>query len=928
MITKLKMFQKVITKIRRKHCMKKKYLFFGLVLLPLTLSGCTFGFSNNNGANHEHTFRSEWTYDKDKHWHEASCGHDVRSKESDHVFASVVTEPTYESGGYTTYTCEICNYSYRGNETPKLTESGGEALKKYEYNEIENGQTVDGEYSQFVNINVLSSYLGYGYDVINDPYMKKDYINMSAPILDTNKLYKANLRLIKENIGESYTSEGDDMESMIDSYSAKFDVEVGVKSGRTKVFSSGLKSSFKGSSEVKTFLKFYKNVYQVRTFNLYLTDSLTKIKNMVSDEFYEDVNQLSANSLFNKYGTHLIKEAAMGGRLELNSVWSSNEVGYSSDITASVSAHINALSIVGIDTTASASIASKLNSKGVRSEITGQQVGGRLVDVSTAESMAKNKQAWLDSLNDDLSVSALSGIVGENSLVPLWDLLPDNMQAKKEELHEVFIKNCEDKYDEICDLYKLNKNREVKVIYDSEQGVVEGNESPYLDGKTVELYARPKNNNQFYGWLIDGELVSQNQLYSFKIHVDTTLEARFIKVDPEHTHTFSTNWTYDDNYHWHAATCEHSDLKDGLSEHSYNNEYFAPTKTSNGYTKYTCKVCGYYYTKEDTSTKAVWTADMLKTALEDNNFSNIILIDNINCSGRGYASFADELTTNRTIDGNGYKIYNWEASVDSTSNSNQYIGLVKINRGTIKNITFENCKLSIGSKTIPEAFGGMACGENIGTIENIIVTNCNIHVDTGTSATSKVFRAFAGGIAGRSSGTITKCGSVKNYVYGWTNSKAAAYAYAGGIAGDGCGRINNCYSRNSNTKYGTYKIWAHAEGNNGFPHAGGLLGQAHDLTMSNCISYGNTITAEKSSHNSNRIGSIFGFGYNTDNIVLSTCYSENEDLLFGAGQSYSGAYKLGSNESMRLSVLSAKGFDTTYWTEKNNEPVISYTWKV
>lgn len=36
-----------------------------------------------------------------------------------------------------------------------------------------------------------------------------------------------------------------------------------------------------------------------------------------------------------------------------------------------------------------------------------------------------------------------------------------------------------------------------------------------------------------------------------------------------HTHTFSTDWTSDVTGHWHAATCEHTDLKSGEAAHSY-----------------------------------------------------------------------------------------------------------------------------------------------------------------------------------------------------------------------------------------------------------------------------------------------------------------------------------------------------------------------
>ena len=42
------------------------------------------------------------------------------AEECEHEFAETVTEPTCTAGGYTTYTCEICGYSYVGNETDPL----------------------------------------------------------------------------------------------------------------------------------------------------------------------------------------------------------------------------------------------------------------------------------------------------------------------------------------------------------------------------------------------------------------------------------------------------------------------------------------------------------------------------------------------------------------------------------------------------------------------------------------------------------------------------------------------------------------------------------------------------------------------------------------------------------------------------------------
>ena len=36
-----------------------------------------------------------------------------------------------------------------------------------------------------------------------------------------------------------------------------------------------------------------------------------------------------------------------------------------------------------------------------------------------------------------------------------------------------------------------------------------------------------------------------------------------------HTHTYSTEWSYNETHHWHAATCEHQDEKSDYAEHTF-----------------------------------------------------------------------------------------------------------------------------------------------------------------------------------------------------------------------------------------------------------------------------------------------------------------------------------------------------------------------
>lgn len=60
-----------------------------------------------------------------------------------------------------------------------------------------------------------------------------------------------------------------------------------------------------------------------------------------------------------------------------------------------------------------------------------------------------------------------------------------------------------------------------------------------------------------------------------------------------HEHTFSSDWTTDEDYHWHVATCEHSNEVSVLSRHVWG----SLVDNKNGTATYTCKVCKKKVTK-------------------------------------------------------------------------------------------------------------------------------------------------------------------------------------------------------------------------------------------------------------------------------------------------------------------------------------------
>ena len=84
---------------------------------------CNYSYKDNVTEKLTHNYASNWSSDKDNHWHACTDeGYETLKKdEAKHTFKDEVVAPTFDKGGYTLYTCTVCDYSYKDNETAKLT---------------------------------------------------------------------------------------------------------------------------------------------------------------------------------------------------------------------------------------------------------------------------------------------------------------------------------------------------------------------------------------------------------------------------------------------------------------------------------------------------------------------------------------------------------------------------------------------------------------------------------------------------------------------------------------------------------------------------------------------------------------------------------------------------------------------------------------
>ncbi len=62
-----------------------------------------------------------------------------------------------------------------------------------------------------------------------------------------------------------------------------------------------------------------------------------------------------------------------------------------------------------------------------------------------------------------------------------------------------------------------------------------------------------------------------------------------------HVHTYSEEWEHDESYHWHKATCEHTDETDGKERHTFGSWKVdkEATEKTQGEKHHVCTVCGY-----------------------------------------------------------------------------------------------------------------------------------------------------------------------------------------------------------------------------------------------------------------------------------------------------------------------------------------------
>ena len=108
-----------------KNSTRKIITLFSVIftgVMTLSLSGC---LNTIDELTHEHTFSTSWTSDENSHWHEATCGHNVKGNEAAHTFGNWVVDKnaTETETGLKHHNCTVCNYKEEQVIPVKSTET-------------------------------------------------------------------------------------------------------------------------------------------------------------------------------------------------------------------------------------------------------------------------------------------------------------------------------------------------------------------------------------------------------------------------------------------------------------------------------------------------------------------------------------------------------------------------------------------------------------------------------------------------------------------------------------------------------------------------------------------------------------------------------------------------------------------------------------
>ena len=291
---------------------------------------------------------------------------------------------------------------------------------------VEGAKASTGYYGQFDELTKEESFLGYGFDVINSAVFSDKYVKTSFPIFDTDELM--NLRLLKVDSKQSQMMEikSSSMDSFMQQWNAAANVNVGWNTGWVGG-SVDVDVKYSGGVENAKSKYFHCISFYNQKFYIVMQGDINTYKSILSEGFLNDLysSDMTAAQLFDRYGTHFITSAVMGGKINSYYLYSSEQEKSYHDISGKVSVEVTAYA-ANVNVDISGGYRNEARSENIDIKNTLEVIGGGDFGMRSDADIAANYAAWEKSLDDHAS---LMGIKDTGSLVPLWELVDASLDT-------------------------------------------------------------------------------------------------------------------------------------------------------------------------------------------------------------------------------------------------------------------------------------------------------------------------------------------------------------------------------------------------------------------------------------------------------------------------------------------------------------------
>lgn len=279
------------------------------------------------------------------------------------------------------------------------------------------------------------------YSVLSpDYYSKLEYIsNYDKAASETNAINATSNTEIKRLFQRNYT---------IEAKADNIPIKLFTCSAREKF---NLEASYLESNYVSTN---YYEIYGKKAYCEYYIEDISykynQFKSNLSESFIRALDlfasdELSYEEFFKKYGTHLIGGYTVGNKVEIEAVISTNSTIIENEISTNIEADLKGeFGKSSAEATSNRSFYSKYNLEEKNTYMSLKAISDSCIlpAVSSIENISQAYEYW----NNNTNIS--TGTIVEyddDSLVPIWDLLPDDSPVSSIEMKTKFIEYAEGK---------------------------------------------------------------------------------------------------------------------------------------------------------------------------------------------------------------------------------------------------------------------------------------------------------------------------------------------------------------------------------------------------------------------------------------------------------------------------------------------------